>query len=151
MKRPIRVHMFGEPVRARTADSAALIFAIEKLAPIEKLQASSSSTIACDVEPLITRLRTAHGARIDRTGADEIALRDRLAAAWQTVAEGLDELEATVLEAEAVDRAAARPKGADAPASPVSSKTTDRGKPTSMATIVGDINKANQEFWAPQK
>lgn len=145
MKPIPRVRMFDRPDRVRPVDSAAMQFAIEKLAPIDKLEPRSGAIIARDVEPLIMRLMGAHSARSGRTGADDVALRDRLAAAWLAVAEGLDELEATVLEAEARDRAAAA--GKQPGAATAASKTKDK----SMRDVVGDINKANQEFWASPK
>jgi hypothetical protein len=156
-----RIRMFDRPARLRTADqAAALLFPIEKLAPIAKLGPGSAdardpvspAAIARDIEPLVVRLVGEHSKRIPRTGADDVAMRDRLATAWQVVAAALDELETTVIAAEELERTAAAAKATAIERKAAgSSKTTDRGEPTSMREVIGDINKANSAYWDAQK
>lgn len=133
----------NKPIRVRVHDSAppAGTFADKT---IEKLTAGDPANIGRDVERLTARLLNVHHARRHRTAAEELALRDRLGAAWNTAAKTLDMLERAVLEAEGIDRKLAAPT---VPFAAPMGKTTDVRKGTSMADIIGGISKANREFW----
>lgn len=142
---------------------------------IEKLTPGDPTIIGRDVERLIARLLNTHHARRHRVAAEELALSDRLGAAWITVATTLDALDRVVREAEGMDRKIAAPTVPFATAAASKSKdnsataaagisrnpfatagnpfvaTVKGGMPVTAADRVRAQQKICAEFWKPRE